>query len=114
MGFEEKTPLFSLLQTVVKAVELGWCMTHQHDTGCIVESAVTLIQRAVCVRLSPSMGFSTLAIPPTSNIVERLFSVARAVLCHERHRISPMMLGMILFLKVNSSSWDVATVEQCL
>ncbi|KAG1704123.1 hypothetical protein DVH05_006134 [Phytophthora capsici] len=57
MGFEEKTPLFSLLQTVVKAVELGWCMTHQHDTGCIVESAVTLIQRAVCVRLSPSMGY---------------------------------------------------------
>eukprot|EP00644_Phytophthora_capsici_P001884 jgi/Phyca11/15626/fgenesh1_pg.PHYCAscaffold_14_\ len=54
------------------------------------------------------------AIPPTSNIVERLFSVARAVLRHERHCISPMMLEMILFLKVNSSSWDVATVEQCL
>ncbi|ETI39296.1 hypothetical protein F443_15115 [Phytophthora nicotianae P1569] len=54
------------------------------------------------------------AIPPTSNIVERLFSVARAVLRHERHRISPMMLEMILFLKINSSRWDVATVEQCL
>ncbi|ETI44632.1 hypothetical protein F443_10683 [Phytophthora nicotianae P1569] len=53
-------------------------------------------------------------IPPTSNIVERLFSVARAVLRHERHRISPMMLEMILFLKINSSRWDVATVEQCL
>ncbi|KUF79348.1 hypothetical protein AM587_10010855 [Phytophthora nicotianae] len=35
------------------------------------------------------------AIPPTSNIVERLFSVARSVLRHERHRLSPMMLEMI-------------------
>ncbi|GMF49392.1 unnamed protein product [Phytophthora fragariaefolia] len=54
------------------------------------------------------------AIPPTSNTVERLFSVARAVLRHERHRLSPMMLEMILFLKTNSTFWNVATVEQCL
>ncbi|EGZ23866.1 hypothetical protein PHYSODRAFT_484147 [Phytophthora sojae] len=54
------------------------------------------------------------AIPPTSNMVERLFSIARAMLRHERHRLSPMMLEMILFLKINSSYWDVATVEQCL
>ncbi|EGZ07723.1 hypothetical protein PHYSODRAFT_528666, partial [Phytophthora sojae] len=44
------------------------------------------------------------AIPPTSNMVERLFSIARAVLRHERHRLSPMMLEMILFLKINSST----------
>ncbi|EGZ26755.1 hypothetical protein PHYSODRAFT_466653, partial [Phytophthora sojae] len=54
------------------------------------------------------------AIPPTSNMVERLFSIARAMLRHERHRLSPMMLEMILFLKINNSYWDVATVEQCL
>ncbi|EGZ22721.1 hypothetical protein PHYSODRAFT_490851, partial [Phytophthora sojae] len=54
------------------------------------------------------------AIPPTSNVVERLFSIARAVLRHERHRLSPMMLEMILFLKINSLYWDVAIVEQCL
>ncbi|ETK89754.1 hypothetical protein F441_06442 [Phytophthora nicotianae CJ01A1] len=53
------------------------------------------------------------AIPPTSNIVERLFSVARSVLRHERHRLSPMMLEMILFLKANGSYWNVATVDQC-
>ncbi|KAE9117600.1 hypothetical protein PF007_g9232 [Phytophthora fragariae] len=46
--------------------------------------------------------------------VERLFSVARAVLRHERHRLSLMMLEMILFLKINSSYWDGATGEQCL
>ncbi|KAG6959490.1 hypothetical protein JG688_00010051 [Phytophthora aleatoria] len=54
------------------------------------------------------------AIPPTSNIVERLFSIARAVLRHERQRLSPMMLEMTMFLKMNSSYYDVATVEQCL
>ncbi|EGZ12619.1 hypothetical protein PHYSODRAFT_337039 [Phytophthora sojae] len=51
------------------------------------------------------------AIPPTSNMAERLFSIARAMLRHERHHLSPMMLEMILFLKINSSYWDVATVE---
>ncbi|KAG2808345.1 hypothetical protein PC112_g17008 [Phytophthora cactorum] len=54
------------------------------------------------------------AIPPTSNIVERLFSIARAVLRHELQRLSPMMLEMIMFLKMNSSYYDVATVELCL
>ncbi|KAK1929632.1 putative transposase-like protein [Phytophthora citrophthora] len=33
---------------------------------------------------------------------------------HERHRLSPMMLEMILFLKINNTYWGVATVEQCL
>ncbi|KAG6954666.1 hypothetical protein JG688_00012242, partial [Phytophthora aleatoria] len=54
------------------------------------------------------------AIPPTSNVVDKLFSVARGVLRHERRRMSPMTLDMILFLKVNASYWDVATVEASL
>ncbi|ETN04096.1 hypothetical protein PPTG_15271 [Phytophthora nicotianae INRA-310] len=37
------------------------------------------------------------AIPPTSNVVERLFSVARAVLRLERHRMPPLTLEMIYF-----------------
>ncbi|RAW23140.1 hypothetical protein PC110_g20424 [Phytophthora cactorum] len=35
--------------------------------------------------------------PSTPNIVERLFSVTRGVLRHERHRLSPMTLEMIFF-----------------
>ncbi|KAG6615624.1 uncharacterized protein IUM83_05041 [Phytophthora cinnamomi] len=54
------------------------------------------------------------AIPPTSNMVERLFCIAHAVLRHEGHRLSPIMLEMILFLKINSPYWDETTVEQCL
>ncbi|KAG2800607.1 hypothetical protein PC112_g20404 [Phytophthora cactorum] len=40
------------------------------------------------------------AIPPASNMVERLLSSARSVLRHERHRLTPMTLEMLLFLKL--------------
>ncbi|KAG3013494.1 hypothetical protein PC121_g9457 [Phytophthora cactorum] len=66
------------------------------------------------VAAEPSTYKLLSAIPPTSNVVERLFSVARGVLRHERRRISPMTLEMILFLKVNASYWNVATVEASL
>lgn len=50
-------------------------------------------------------------IPPTSNKVARLFSMARMILRYERNRRSPLMLEMMLFLKVNSHYWDVTTVD---
>ncbi|OWZ16262.1 hypothetical protein PHMEG_0009966 [Phytophthora megakarya] len=53
-------------------------------------------------------------IPPTSNIVECLFSVARMVLRYERNRITPLTLEMILFVKVNYSCWNVTTVDACI
>ncbi|OWZ16667.1 hypothetical protein PHMEG_0009504 [Phytophthora megakarya] len=43
------------------------------------------------------------AILPTSNMVGRLFRIACSLLRHERHRLSPMTLEMVLILKVNSS-----------
>ncbi|KAG2787579.1 hypothetical protein PC129_g23264 [Phytophthora cactorum] len=54
------------------------------------------------------------AIPPTSNMVERLFSSARSVLRHERHRLTPMTLEMLLFLQVIAKYWDVALVNTCI
>eukprot|EP00644_Phytophthora_capsici_P005259 jgi/Phyca11/96296/e_gw1.1.1626.1 len=51
------------------------------------------------------------AISPTSNTAERLFSMARMVLRYERNRLSPLMLEMLLFLKLNSKYWDVTTVD---
>ncbi|OWY99042.1 hypothetical protein PHMEG_00030031 [Phytophthora megakarya] len=50
-------------------------------------------------------------IPPTSNIVERLFSVAPMVLRYEKNRITPLTLKMILFVKMNDSYGDVTTVD---
>lgn len=54
------------------------------------------------------------AIPPTSNMAERLFSMARATYGLDRHSMSPMSLEMVLFLRYNRSLWDVNTVHACL
>ncbi|KAG6621259.1 Tripartite motif-containing protein 66 [Phytophthora cinnamomi] len=50
-------------------------------------------------------------IRPTSNAAERVFSMARMVLRYERNHLSPLMLDMLLFLKVNSKYWDVTTMD---
>ncbi|RLN56451.1 hypothetical protein BBJ28_00022526 [Nothophytophthora sp. Chile5] len=54
------------------------------------------------------------AAPPTSNQVERLFSMARVVIGMERHSLQPISIESILFLKYNSSYWNVHTVHECL
>ncbi|EEY65209.1 uncharacterized protein PITG_23339 [Phytophthora infestans T30-4] len=51
-----------------------------------------------------------LFIPPTSNTVERLFSVAKHTLSHHRQRMLPIHLETVLFLKMNRRSWDANTV----
>ncbi|KAG3117471.1 hypothetical protein PI125_g3766 [Phytophthora idaei] len=33
------------------------------------------------------------------------------IMRYERNRLSPLMLEMLLFLKVNSSYWDFTTVD---
>ncbi|ETP52673.1 hypothetical protein F442_02350 [Phytophthora nicotianae P10297] len=63
-----------------------------------------------CVASYPPVS----AIPPTSNRVERLFSVARAMIGHERQALSPLAVEMLLFLKVNASYWDVEVVDRCV
>ncbi|KAF1776470.1 hypothetical protein GQ600_15507 [Phytophthora cactorum] len=54
------------------------------------------------------------AILPTSNIVERLFSMARTMIGLERHSLQPIMVEAMLFLKVNISYWDVNVVHDVL
>ncbi|KAG3003586.1 hypothetical protein PC128_g20814 [Phytophthora cactorum] len=52
------------------------------------------------------------AIPPTSNIVERLFSVARLALGLEHHNLLPITFeAAILFLRLSDGYWDVCTVD---
>ncbi|OWZ04183.1 hypothetical protein PHMEG_00023953 [Phytophthora megakarya] len=50
-------------------------------------------------------------IPPTSNAVERFFSVTRVTFGHQRHSMLPLTLETILFLRENSSYWDASTVD---
>ncbi|KAF1790331.1 hypothetical protein GQ600_7713 [Phytophthora cactorum] len=42
-------------------------------------------------------------IPPTSNFVERCFSVARTTNGQERHSLQSIALEMVLFLRQNES-----------
>jgi hypothetical protein len=53
-------------------------------------------------------------IPPTSNIVERLFSKSKLILSDVRKSMLPANLEMLLFLKVNRNLWDLALVGKCL
>ena len=42
---------------------------------------------------------------PTSNCVERLFSISKYVYTLQRQNILPMNLEMLLFLRVNEPIW---------
>jgi hypothetical protein len=50
-------------------------------------------------------------IPPTSNIVERLFSAARRVLTDYRKSMSPYTFECVMFLKMNRKLWDASLVS---
>ncbi|KAE9052818.1 hypothetical protein PR001_g138 [Phytophthora rubi] len=49
-------------------------------------------------------------IPPTSNIVERLFSQCKLVLTPQRHSMHPTNFEQLAFLRVNRSMRDVSSV----
>jgi len=51
-------------------------------------------------------------IPPTSNIVERLFSSARLVLTDYRKSMTPYTFECVMFLKFNRSYWDNVLVSK--
>ena len=50
-------------------------------------------------------------IPPTSNICERSFSVAKQIRSPQRSRLFPVHLEGIMFLKLNPQYWDVKVVS---
>ncbi|KAG3108668.1 hypothetical protein PI125_g11639 [Phytophthora idaei] len=51
------------------------------------------------------------SIPPTSNVVERFFSVARVTFGHQRHELLPRIVETLIFLRENRSYWDASTVD---
>jgi hypothetical protein len=51
-------------------------------------------------------------IPPTSNIVERLFSAARLVLTDYRKSMTPYTFECVMFLKFNRNYWDNVLVSK--
>lgn len=60
----------------------------------------------------PKMYQDLTFIPPTSNSVERLFSVCRYLLPDNRKSMTPESLEQKLFLRVNSDLWDLTILKQ--
>ena len=57
-------------------------------------------------RVEKSSYRSTEHVSATSNICERLFSLAKLVMTHLRKHMDPDTLNMILFLKANKQLWE--------
>lgn len=53
-------------------------------------------------------------IPPTSNCVERMFSVCKNILGDDRHAMTPEHFEMVVFLKMNHKHWTLKTVNDVI
>ena len=53
-------------------------------------------------------------IPPTSNVVERLFSRAKIIMTERRQRMTPRHLELLLFLRLNKWAWNVYTIDDII
>lgn len=53
-------------------------------------------------------------LSPTSNIVERLFSIAKHVLSDRRKGMTPYHLELLLFLRCDKSLWSEMTLQEIL
>lgn len=50
-------------------------------------------------------------ILPTSDHVERLFSISKRIFSYRRRRLPPRTLEVLLFLERNSAVWNMALVS---
>ena len=53
-------------------------------------------------------------IPPTSNIVERFFSIMKLVLNPRRLRLYPYHLECLMFARYNADYWNVDSVLEAI
>jgi hypothetical protein len=87
-------------------------LSEEEPTGMtLAQKAMNNKRRKTCT--NPNFDFINLDfIPPTSNVVERLFSSARLVLTDYRKSMSPYTFECVMFLKFNSCLWDISTVSK--
>ncbi|GMF59095.1 unnamed protein product [Phytophthora fragariaefolia] len=78
------------------------------------EASISIVERLQKRRrleeYQPSYDLLT-SIPPTSNMVERFFTIARTTFGQQRRSLQPYTLEMLLFLRQNDDYWDAHTVE---
>ncbi|GMF46637.1 unnamed protein product [Phytophthora fragariaefolia] len=84
------------------------------SSDATTESFASSVLKKARLQSTKSTYVQVDTIPPTSNLAERLFSVARAMYSLHRHSLLPVSLEMILFLRTNRSYWDAQTLHQCL
>ena len=104
----EKIKLESLKSSTTSTAE----MPHKdiNDNSDNLNFAQRLLKRRrISTDLLEYMDLSF--IPPTSNIVERLFSTAKLILRDQRASLLPITFEMILFLKVNMDWWNLQTIH---
>jgi hypothetical protein len=75
-------------------------------------AALTLERARRLRQTTPRFADHVATIAPTSNVVERFFSQAKAVVGMHRQAMTPLHLESILFLKVNRTYWSAATVRK--
>lgn len=63
-------------------------------------------------KIIKSSYVDTTLIPPTSNVVERLFSGARLILTDYRKSMSPYTFECLMFLKINRDLWDISLIAK--
>ena len=80
------------------------------DMNLAQKAALRSKRRKVSTGIYADLNF----IPPTSNVVERLFSTARLVLTDYRKSMSPYTFECVMFLKFNSSLWDLNLVSKII
>ena len=81
--------------------------------GIEKDVATTLLELNEKSKESASSKYANLNwVPPTSNIVERIFGAARQVLTDYRNSVSPYTFEYIIFLKVNRKYWDIDLVHE--
>jgi len=115
----------SNFESAVAKIDAGKC----DDLSFEELEAATALKEASVSGLNDSGDFATALLKrqrldtkfrsvkfilPTSNIVERFFSLASHSLSDYRERISPQNLEMQLFLSVNKSFWTVEDVNSAL
>jgi hypothetical protein len=82
------------------------------DASISLEEAIHAIESNNKKRKATTSRYvDTSFIPPTSNVVERLFSQAKSI--YTPHRpLSTTTLENILFLKTNSELWDASLFDE--
>lgn len=86
--------------------------TEEEDLGDLTFAQKALKKRRLSVSRNSSRFINTSFLSPTSNEVERLFSMTARVFSTKRRQLLPRTLESLVFLNRNRTLWNVGTVSR--